>query len=738
MKEYLKKVLSAFLALLIVTGASASAYAAQLRGDVNADGDVTLDDALKALKYAMGVITLTKEEAVRADVDGDGVVSSYDAKIILEIVLEIGDNIGGNDDNKDDNKDDGKVDYRQYYLNMGFPKSYVDKLATLKEKYPLWEFVPFNTGLTWSEAVKGERTPHEKQLIEKSVASDMKCTCTDCKGVIFEQPVWMAASQKAVEYYLDPRNFLDEKHIFQFESTEYSASQTTSGVEAILKGTWMYNAYITYLDADGNTKTFTQNGVKMKYSEAIMKAAYDNKLSAYYLASKIVQEVGSTSASGAGGSSGSSSPYNGIYNYYNIGAYTGAEDGLEWANGYMCVSGNKTLYKTAATTTKLVTIPSGNELFYVGTSGDYYKVKTIVSSKTYTGYIKKSDASLSSSYGRPWDNPYKSIYYGAKYIYESFSEYQFTGYLQKFNVNKASGSLYWHEYMGNVRAAAFESENTYAAYVDGNILSASKTFSIPIFYGMPNEDMSLAEFFETQAVTLTLNGVSSAGVGLSWNEVSGATGYIVYKFDSAQNKYVTLKTLSGTTYTDTAVKKGETVKYKVRAYYKDSTGTYYSKESAVVSATVPKSASGTVNTGDGESLSLREKPSTDSTRLVLIPDGTTVTLIEKAGGWYKVQVTVSSKSYTGYCYAEYIKTTDTVPIVTLSGTVYNTDGDDLTLRSGPSTGYSRVVMIPEGTKLTIYGKTNGWYKVDVKVSSKKYSGYCSADYVKVSGTVPTL
>lgn len=746
MKVSLKRMLSAFLALILISGCFITAFAATKRGDVNADGEVGVDDALKALKYAMGVADLSAEEMKRADVNGDGKVTSFDAKIILEISLEIDD--GNKDDgNKDDgNKDDGNkddsntvTDYRQYYRNMGFPESYVDKLAALKEKYPEWEFIPFNTGLTWSEAVTGERTPHKKQLIEKSVASDMKCTCSDCNGVIFEQPVWMAASKKAVEYYLDPRNFLDEKHIFQFESTEYSASQTTSGVEAILKNTWMYNSYITYTDAEGNTKTFTQNGTKMKYSEAIMKAAYDSKLSAYYLASKIVQEVGSAKASGAGGSSGTSSPYNGIYNYYNIGAYTGAEDGLEWANGYMCVSGNKTLYKTAATTTKLVTVPSGNELFYIGTSGDYYKVKTIISSKSYVGYIKKSDASLSSSYGRPWDTPYKSIYYGAKYIYESFSEYQFTGYLQKFNVNKESGDLYWHEYMGNVRAAASESEKTYSAYVDGKILSAAKVFSIPIFYGMPNENMSISEFFETENITLTLNGASSAGVSLSWTEVANASGYVLYKYDSAQNKYVTLKTLTGTSYTDTAVSKGATVKYKVRAYYKNSSGTYYSKESAVVSATVPTSASGTVNTGgDGDSLSLRKEPTTDSERLAWIPEGTSVTLIEKEGNWYKVQVKISSKTYTGYCYADYIKTSDNVPVVTLSGTVNTGDGDSLSLRKGPTTDSDRLVWIPDGTKLTVYGETNGWYKVDVTVSSKKYTGYCSAYYVKVSGTVPTL
>jgi beta-N-acetylglucosaminidase len=242
----------------------------------------------------------------------------------------------------------------------------------------------------------------------------------------------VSASEDAVAYYLDPRNFLNEEYIFQFESTLYDESQTQDAVETIIRNTWMYNSYITYLDASGNSLSYTENGQPIKYSEAIMKAAKDSGMSAYYLASKIVQEVGSTTSSSAGGSSGKCSPYNGIYNYYNIGAYTGALDGLSWANGYMKTSSSTTLYKSAGETT-LCTVPSDNTLYFMGEAGNFYKVKTTVSGTSYTGYVSKSAVSISTSYGRPWDNPYKSIYYGAKYIYSGFSEYQFTNYLQKFN-----------------------------------------------------------------------------------------------------------------------------------------------------------------------------------------------------------------------------------------------------------------------------------------------------------------
>lgn len=66
-------------------------------------------------------------------------------------------------------------------------------------------------------------------------------------------------------------------------------------------------------------------------------------MSAYYLASKIVQEVGSTKAT-TGGASGNRAPFIGIYNYYNIGAYSGAMDGLEWAAGYLRLEEDATIY----------------------------------------------------------------------------------------------------------------------------------------------------------------------------------------------------------------------------------------------------------------------------------------------------------------------------------------------------------------------------------------------------------
>lgn len=73
-----------------------------------------------------------------------------------------------------------------------------------------------------------------------------------------------------------------------------------------------------------------------------------------------------------------------------------------------------------------------------------------------SGYVAKSDCrktylgDTSNGYGRPWSNPYKAIYYGTKYVANSFKT-QNSGYLQKFNVSPSSQNKYTNEYMKNVQ-----------------------------------------------------------------------------------------------------------------------------------------------------------------------------------------------------------------------------------------------------------------------------------------------
>ena len=323
-----------------------------------------------------------------------------------------------------------------------FPDSYKSSLRALHKKYPNWKFVPFKTGVNFATAVSKE-SGNNNSLIENYFSKFLK---SNAKGDYFPSTkryvakdggTWVSANKNATAYFMDPRNFLNSSSIYMFESLAFdSSTQTQAGVEAVLKGTFMYKTNICYLTTKGKyTKTNT------KYSAQILAAAKAANVNAYYIASKIRQEIGGSKNSkyagmGASGSiSGSYGSYKGIYNFYNIGAFTGANpiaSGLKWA-------------------------------------------------------------SSGSSYSRPWNTPMKSINGGAKYIGDKYINCgQYTIYFERFNVNKSSKyGLYSHQYMTNVYGAAAEADLTANAYSSMGIAGLTKKFIIPVFTSMPAKSQSV-------------------------------------------------------------------------------------------------------------------------------------------------------------------------------------------------------------------------------------------------------
>lgn len=733
MKEFMRIAISLLLCLSFVAVIPTVSFAA-LVGDMDGDGKVTTVDARIVLKIAAGHISPTTSQKKLADMDGNGTISVEDARLTLIAATGV----------------ESDEDYIQKLIDKGFPKSYVEDLLALHKKYPQWEFEPMITNLDWQTAVNGERTPHKKQLIENDVSSSYKCSCSSCNGVIQEGGVWVSASEAAVKYYLDPRNFLNEQYIFQFEKNVYHSSQTIEAIESILKPTWMYKSNITYYDALGNEKTYKKNGEAVTYSQAILTAAKDSGLSAYYIASKIVQEVGGTKPTAAA-ASGKSSPYYGIYNYYNIGAYTGAGDGLKWANGNMKAVGSTKIYKTASTSADVVaTVSSGTELYYIGKSGDFYRVSATKNGTKYTGYVASDNAYIGTSYGRPWNNPYKTIYNGALYIDESFSKTQFTGYLQKFNVNPESEYLYSHEYMANVRAAAFEAYSTYKAYSENSILDNRKVFSIPVFKNMPNGDILKSEMFLKGSPGISDASSTTDSITLSWSAMDTATGYQVLRYNYQDGKYERIKVTTATSYTDTGLSAGSSYLYRVKAYRKNSKGEYeYSLNSdKFYGATKPAKPTGLAKTSVGDNAITIKWSAVECTGYYIYRyddlsgaysriGSTTKTsysdtaLISGTEYTYKIRAYKTTSSMTATSsYSATLKLTTTGTAPKKMGVVNVSDW--LNIRSKPDTSADVVVQAPDGQKLYILSQSGDWYKVTFILNGKTYTGYAHSDYVVAS------
>ena len=119
-------------------------------------------------------------------------------------------------------------------LNAGFNDTYAKKLAILKTIHPNWNFIKYDTGLTWNEVIAGESQYINRNLISGSNTS-LRSTADGAysNGVwnTFSGPGWYAASVQTIKYYMDPRNFLNDGHVFMFEKLSYEENNHTSAAE---------------------------------------------------------------------------------------------------------------------------------------------------------------------------------------------------------------------------------------------------------------------------------------------------------------------------------------------------------------------------------------------------------------------------------------------------------------------------------------------------------------------------
>lgn len=217
-----------------------------------------------------------------------------------------------------------------YYEDIEkFPESYRDALYELKKKHPNWTFEMFDTGLEWSTVMYNETNPASRSLVPSYFSSDFV-------GESYGDG-WSYATEAAVEYYMDPRNWLTENYIFQFERLTYNVStQGIATVQKVLANSFM-SGYIEGYESTGLT-----------YAQAFHDIGELYGVNPVHLASRVYQEQGVSGKSDL--ISGVYPGYEGYYNYYNIQA-TGSDhetivkNGLEeaksegWNNRYSALIG---------------------------------------------------------------------------------------------------------------------------------------------------------------------------------------------------------------------------------------------------------------------------------------------------------------------------------------------------------------------------------------------------------------
>lgn len=215
------------------------------------------------------------------------------------------------------------TDFVTAMKNAGFPDSYIPNLTALHNKYPSWTFEAVKMGLDWNTVIENESI-NGLNLVSKSADNSKKSTAAGAYNWstntwVEYEPGWVSASSSYIAYLMDPRNFLDETNIFQFQSLAYSPNETLGGVQSIIKGTFMEG-----------TKSYSNNGEKINYADTFMDVAKSSGVSAYHIASRIKQEQGINGTSPL--ISGIYSGYEGYYNFFNFSA-TGSTKALIYKNG---------------------------------------------------------------------------------------------------------------------------------------------------------------------------------------------------------------------------------------------------------------------------------------------------------------------------------------------------------------------------------------------------------------------
>lgn len=321
-----------------------------------------------------------------------------------------------------------EAEFEEAMAEQGFPESYKQYLRELHKARPMWSFEAYHTGLDWETVIKKQSkagrnlVPKSKNIAWKSIEEGAYDWASD-SFIIFDGTTWVSASENAIQYYMDPRNFLNETDIYQFELLSYNSTyQNREGVASILNNTPM-SGETWYSFTSPDTGMLEQ----ITYTDTFLEAAQLSGVSPYHLASRVRQEVVAGSDSFSNSATGTYSGYEGYYNFYNIGANDSAgggavAKGLAWAK-------------------------------------------------------KKDDAYL-----LPWTSQYRSIVGGALYIGKSYiNKGQNTLYLEKFNVTPIS--TYNHQYMTNVEAAYQEGSKICTAYSE--MEEVPLVFSIPVYTDMP-------------------------------------------------------------------------------------------------------------------------------------------------------------------------------------------------------------------------------------------------------------
>ena len=179
-----------------------------------------------------------------------------------------------------------------------FPDSYKGYISALKNAHPNWNIKAFYTNLDWNNVVNSEASGTYSR-VQDSGFSDAWKRVESKNDQTYNASGFVLASKAAVAYTLDPRNFLNDKAIFQFRVVDQNVgSDTQNAVNEAMTNTPMKNT---------------------DYDDIITKVGKEKNVSPLFIIARIRQETGCNTINNKS-INGKHPTYPGYYNFFNIGA----------------------------------------------------------------------------------------------------------------------------------------------------------------------------------------------------------------------------------------------------------------------------------------------------------------------------------------------------------------------------------------------------------------------------------
>ena len=343
--------------------------------------------------------------------------------------------------------------FRRDLLGRGFPEDYAERLVELQLSHRDWVFEPVEiSDLTWDRIVEKELTP-SWNLVPAGKGYAAYCA-KDAKA--YDSGAWYQASREAIAYFMDPRNWLNEREIFMFETLQFDErSQTPEAVERTLSKTFMANAKC--------------GGAKGTFAELLVDVGRRLKVSPVFLAGRLASEQGFGTPQSFG-----------TIGDYLVGLSTNTAEKVGDAD----IWGRRFTRNGAATRKVVAKGASAYNGYYNFFNFRAYGLGLF--EIKYNAWVEATADETRAKYLGPWDTPAKAIEGGSMKIKERYIDtHRHTRYFQKFSVLPAAGEFRWKQYMQNIMAPLTEARNTAKAYEAAGARDAPYRFLIPVYIAMP-------------------------------------------------------------------------------------------------------------------------------------------------------------------------------------------------------------------------------------------------------------